>query len=326
MTPGPGNNGASGDNGTPEGDDPFGYLYADGQAAGATPPGGGGGYGYPGPRSSYNQVRAVGERRYGGQQAQGQQGGYGYPPQQQPYGQAPQGVPPQQQHGAPPPVAPGGGHGRGSGSGGPNTRMLLIGAVAVVVAVIVVIAVTMFSGDDDKGDEAGKDTAPTADAGGGEGEDEQQEKPQDDEEDKPVDLPKTDAKALKLEGGTVTASDIQGAEAGTYVAGFNKVGAKVTWTVNGIPEDAGYSLRVSYGVPGKAANATILVNGKAQERPLNMDNFANVEEGEWSDKWVNTWAVVNLTKGTNTITLSCEEGNQCDANFDQLWLKEGTQG
>ncbi|MGW9594263.1 MFS transporter, partial [Streptomyces chartreusis] len=37
------------------------------------------------------------------------------------------------------------------------------------------------------------------------------------------------------------------------------------------------ALRVSYGVPGKAANATILVNGKAQERPLNMDNFANVE-------------------------------------------------
>ncbi|MFD5183505.1 carbohydrate-binding protein [Streptomyces sp. NPDC058372] len=321
MTPGPGNNGASGDNGTPEGDDPFGYLYADGQAAGATPPSGGGGYGYPGPRASYNQVRPVGERRYGGQQAQGQQG-YGYP--QQPYGQAPQGVPPQQ-HGAPPPVAPGGGRGRGSGgSGGPNTRMLLIGAIAVVVAVIVVIAVTMTSGDD-KGDEAGKDTAPTADAGGGEGEGDQQQDPQEDGE-RPVDLPKTDAKALKLEGGTVTASDLQGAEAGTYVAGFNNVGAKLTWTVNGIPEDAGYSLRVSYGVPGKAANATIFVNGKAQERPLNMDNFAKVEEGEWTDKWVNTWAVVNLTKGTNTITLACEDGNECDANFDQMWLKEGTQG
>lgn len=37
----PGNNGAS----TPEDDDPFGYLYADGQANGAQPPSGG--YGYP---------------------------------------------------------------------------------------------------------------------------------------------------------------------------------------------------------------------------------------------------------------------------------------
>ncbi|MDT0488350.1 carbohydrate-binding protein, partial [Streptomyces sp. DSM 41640] len=51
-----GNNGAS----KPEDDDPFGYLYADGQAAGAQPPGQGG-YGYPGPaaqpgvpRTSYN--------------------------------------------------------------------------------------------------------------------------------------------------------------------------------------------------------------------------------------------------------------------------------
>ncbi|MFE2317847.1 carbohydrate-binding protein, partial [Streptomyces sp. NPDC059441] len=58
----PGNNGAS----TPEDDDPFGYLYADGQANGATPPSGGGGYGYPG---SVNRVRAVGERQYGQQQA-----------------------------------------------------------------------------------------------------------------------------------------------------------------------------------------------------------------------------------------------------------------
>ena len=38
----PGDNGAS----TPEDDDPFGYLYADGQANGAQPPSGGG-YGYP---------------------------------------------------------------------------------------------------------------------------------------------------------------------------------------------------------------------------------------------------------------------------------------
>ena len=59
-----GNNGAS----TPEDDDPFGYLYADGQANGAQPPSGGGyGYGYPG---SVNRVRAVGQRQYG-QQATG---------------------------------------------------------------------------------------------------------------------------------------------------------------------------------------------------------------------------------------------------------------
>lgn len=75
----PGNNGAS----TPEDDDPFGYLYADGQANGAQPPSGGG-YGYP---NSVSRVRAVGERQFGQQQQTAQ---YGQPPtvpQQGPYGQ-----------------------------------------------------------------------------------------------------------------------------------------------------------------------------------------------------------------------------------------------
>lgn len=83
----PGNNGAS----TPEDDDPFGYLYADGQANGAQPPSGGG-YGYP---NSVNRVRAVGERQYGQpqqpQQQTAQYGQYGQPPtvpqQQGGYGQ-----------------------------------------------------------------------------------------------------------------------------------------------------------------------------------------------------------------------------------------------
>src|SRR5690348_3618594 len=74
----PGNSGAS----TPEDDDPFGYLYADGQANGAQPPSGGGGYGYPG---SVNRVRTVGERQYGQPQAPG--AAYGQVPHQQAYGQ-----------------------------------------------------------------------------------------------------------------------------------------------------------------------------------------------------------------------------------------------
>lgn len=112
----PAHNGPHGGANQPEDDDPFGYLYADGQAAGATPPGQGGGYGYPGPavggpsgaqpgvpRTSYNQVRTVGERTYGGQRG-------AVPPQQQAPAyqaqyQAPEalqaggyGVPAQQQH------------------------------------------------------------------------------------------------------------------------------------------------------------------------------------------------------------------------------------
>ncbi|MFF3451081.1 CBM35 domain-containing protein [Streptomyces sp. NPDC002667] len=316
----PGNNGAS----TPEEDDPFGYLYADGQANGATPPSGGGGYGYPG---SVNRVRAVGERKYGQQTAQGTYGQqttapYGQVPQQGGYGQ------PNAHYGAPETV-PGGaqtartpmpGHGDGGGRGrGPNTKGLLIGAVAVVAAVVIGISVAMLGGGD--GDKKGDQAGPTASTA-------QSASPTESETkgaDTPAELPKTDAKTLNLGAGVTTASDVKGAKAdgGVYVTGFNHVGASITWNVSGIPKAGKYTLDINYGVPGKDANATLTVNGTAQDRPLNMKNFAQAAEGDYEKGWTNTWADITLNKGTNTIQISCADGNQCDANFDQLWLESG---
>lgn len=319
----PGNNGEHTPN-PPEGDeDVFGYLYEDGQAAGATPPSGGGGYGYPGSRSSYNQVRAVGDRRpntYGAQAAPayGQQ----VPPQQQAYGQpnAHYAAPETQPGGAPatPQYTPAS-RGSGGRGGGPNTKGLLIAAIAVVAVVAMGIGAAMMFGGDDEG---GK-----KEAGGGSTQAETvepSEKPTK-EPDGPADLPKTDAKALKLEGGATTASDYEGAKAagGVYVSGFNAVGAKATWTVNGIPKEGDYTFLVGYGVPGKPAKATLVVNGKPSDRKLNMDNFANAEEGAWSKGWTQTYAYVHLERGTNTLAVACQDGDQCDANLDQFWLKSG---
>ena len=150
----PGNNGAS----TPEDDDPFGYLYADGQANGAQPPSGGG-YGYP---NSVNRVRAVGTRQYG-QQPQHATAPYGQVPQQGSYSQP-------NAHYAAPETLPGGattaqqqvpgGGGGGRGGRGPNHKGLLIGAIAVVAAVVVGIGVAMLGGDKDKSD-AGNETGTT---------------------------------------------------------------------------------------------------------------------------------------------------------------------
>ncbi|MEU6660461.1 carbohydrate-binding protein [Streptomyces sp. NPDC046821] len=326
----PADNGAS----TPEDDDPFGYLYADGQAAGATPPSGGGGYGYPGPRSSYHQVRPVGERQYGQQQA-APTAAYGQVPgqQAQAYGQQAQGYGQPNAHYSAPETLPGGATttvtpqqgGNGGGRGrGPNHKGLLIGALAVVAAVVIGIGVAVLGGDN-KGDAA------AANAGATPSSDSQPAQPSQKpakKADEPVDLPKTDAKALKLDGGTSTATTVPGAKAdgGVYVQGFNQVGATLTWTVNGIPKDGTYSLRVNYGVPGKDASALITVNGKEQTRPLNMKNWANAKEGDWEKGWTNTWAAVQLSKGTNAITISCADGNQCDANFDQMWLVKGGNG
>ncbi|MER7897208.1 carbohydrate-binding protein [Streptomyces sp. NPDC096046] len=309
----PGNNGAS----TPEDDDPFGYLYADGQANGAQPPSGG--YGYP---NSVNRVRAVGTRPYGQQQSQAAQTA--------PYGQVPQqgGYNRPNAHYAAPETLPGGaqtaqhqtpaGGGGGRGGRGPNTKGLLIGAIAVVGAVVIGIGVAMLGGDKDKDDASDKvGTSPT-----------QSEDPKPSPSPSKAgaaeqDLPKTDAKALRLSPGMTTASDFKGAKAdgGVYVTGFNQVGAKVTWTVDGIEKKGSYRLYARYSVPGVDANVTLLVNGKPNTLPMGLKNFIKSPKGDWEKGWQTSWAPVTLTKGTNTIELACNEGNQCDAVLDQLWVQ-----
>ncbi|MDX6363912.1 MAG: hypothetical protein QOC85_2922 [Streptomyces sp.] len=320
----PGNNGAS----TPEDDDPFGYLYADGQAAGAQPPSGGGGYGYPG---SVNRVRAVGERQYGqgqtAQYGQAQTAQYGQVPQQQ-YGQ-------QQSYGQPgahyaaPETAPGGapttrqspdGGGRGRG---PNTRGLLIGAIAVVAAVVIGIGIAMLGGDsdDDKGGSASGSTPTASDSA----EPSQSATQQSGDEGA---LPTIDAKALKLDGGATTASDVKGAKAagGVYVTNFNQAGAAVTWTVNDIPKSGKYTVYTGYSVPGVDANATLTINGKPQTTALDLKNWTGASQGDYEKGWTKTYNYIQLNKGTNTIKVSCEQGNQCDAYLDQLWLVKGWKG
>ncbi|MEW1722847.1 carbohydrate-binding protein [Streptomyces sp. NPDC093109] len=321
-----GNNGAS----KPEDDDPFGYLYEDGQAAAAAQRGQAGGYGYPGPaaqpgvpRTSYNQVRAVGDRRqatppvqqapYGGQQAQ-----YG---QQQAYAQAPTTahptLDPRQL-----PGQRGGGGGHGSGSG-PNTRGLLIAAVAVVAVVVIGITVALMNtGDDTTGDNADPTGGASSSA---EGSPSPSTAPSDDTADDAAsgELPKGDAAVMKLTSPAAMATDIPGAksESGAYIT-LNGAGAAASWTFE-VPDSGQYTVFVTYGVPGKDADMTLSINGKARDTPLNMENFARAPEGDWEKGWTTTYAWFDLEKGSNTIKISCEDGNQCEAALDQFSLKEG---
>ncbi|MFI5823922.1 carbohydrate-binding protein [Streptomyces rishiriensis] len=312
----PGNNGAS----TPEDDDPFGYLYADGQANGAQPPSGGG-YGYP---NSVSRVRAVGERR-NGQQSQQQTAQYGQPPtvpqQQGAYGRpnAHYAAPENFGGGGPStgrqPVQNGGGRGRG-----PNTKGLLIGAVAVVAAVVIGIVVAMAGGDDQKDDKAGGQPSssgaasgspsPSASASGDEGKDE---------------LPTVDAKALNLGGSAALASDVKGAQAagGTYVGNLNQVGNSVTWTVNGIPSDGDYTLFAHYSTPGEDQSMTLTVNGKTFGSKFPLKNFSHAPAGDFVKGWTTSFTYPTLTKGTNTLSISCQDGDKCNVLLDQLYLKAG---
>jgi hypothetical protein len=313
-----GNNGAS----TPEDEDPFGYLYADGQANGAQPPSGGGyGYGYP---NSANRSRSVGQRQYGQQQASpAPNGPYGQVPQQQGgYGQpaahyaAPETFP----GSAPTSQQPMPGYSSGGGrSGGPNTKGLLIGAIAVVAAVVIGIGVAMMGGDkkDDSSDQVS--TSPTTS---------QSSKPSasssssaaSDEYQKTI-----DAKALRLGGGAALASDVQGAQAdgGIYVGNLNNVGSSVTWTVNGVPSNGVYTLFAHYSAAGDDQSMTLTVNGKVFGTKVGMDNYAHAKDGDFAKGWTTTYSWPSLTKGTNTISISCADGDKCNVLLDQVWLKEG---
>ncbi|MES9509616.1 carbohydrate-binding protein [Streptomyces sp. NPDC000609] len=311
-----GNNGAN----TPEDDDPFGYLYEDGQASGAQPPRQGG-YGYPPaasqpgvPRTSYNQVRTVGERQYGQQvpqqQAYGQQQGYGQPNAQY---AAPETYP-----GAPTTHVPQQGGGRGGRSGGPNTKGLLIAAVAVVLVVLIGIGAALITGNDK--DKKKNETTNSADPGS---QVEESPKPeQSTSPEAPAELPKQDAATLKLGGTAQLDNTTKGAKSanGQYI-NLNEVGRSATWSVE-VPKAGEYTLFVTYGVPGKDAKTSLTVNSEAP-RGINMKNYANAPDGDLEKGWTNTFAYVNLNKGANTLMISCNEGDQCDANLDQLSLKAG---
>ncbi|MEU3824743.1 carbohydrate-binding protein [Streptomyces sp. NPDC029080] len=310
----PGNNGAS----TPEDDDPFGYLYADGQARGAQPPSGGG-YGYP---NSVSRVRAVGERQYGQQQApygQPPQAAYGQTvPQQAPYGQpnahyqAPETLPGGAASGvrAPQPAPP---------RRGPNTKGLLIGAVAVVAAVVIGIGMAMLNGNTDD-DKSGDQAAPGATQS-------QTSEPKPSGSSSPAsgELPKTDATAVQLVGGATKATDVKGAQSadGGYVTGLNQVGASLTWSVDNIPEDGPYTLFAHFSVVGEDQGMTVTVNGKPFATKLPLENYTHTSDGDLSKGWTTTYVWPTLTKGANTISISCQPGDKCDALIDQLWIKKG---
>ncbi len=337
----------AGNDGNPESDDPFGYLYRSEDGQQQPDPAAG----QPGvPRTSYHQVQRVGERRpapqsgYGYPPQQPQGGGYGYPqpgsapqqsgqggggygyPPQAPYGQPQQG---QQQYGGQPghqqqssydfPQGPSGGR-RGGPDGGPdgdNRKGLLIAAVAVVVAVAIGIAFAMTNGSGDKNKPdaqnstaASSSTAPSA----------QPSTPA--AEDTPFASDKVDASTLTLAGAAAAASQVPGASAsgGTYVA-VAAQGDGATWTVT-VPKKGDYTFFISYGNTGGDATLSLTVNGKPRDGAVNMSNWS--KSNDPTKAWYTTYSFVDLSKGANTLSLSCTPTDtNCAVDLDQVWLKQG---
>lgn len=106
---------------------------------------------------------------------------------------------------------------------------------------------------------------------------------------------------------------------GSYVV-LNQPGDSATWTVDA-PHAGTYKLSINYGVPGKDAKTSLTVNDAPKPASISMKNYANAPDGDASKGWTNTWNLVNLKKGSNTIKISCETGDQCGVNLDQVFLK-----
>ncbi|MFI9721349.1 CBM35 domain-containing protein [Streptomyces sp. NPDC052396] len=313
-----GNNGT----GTPQDDDPFAYLYRSeggeqgGDGAPSAP--------QPGvPRTSYNQVRPVGSRQYGQPQggtygAQVPGGTYGGGQPMPPHQPAPHYAAPETLPGGAPrhPAASGHGHGHATAER-PKRRGLLVAAIAVVLVVAGGIGVAMLNNSsDDSGkssaaDSSNQPSSPSSGKPSG------KKKGSDDSQNQTVDGEwKRDAAELKLSGGATTAKNVPGAKAagGTYITGVNQPGSGVEWVVD--VKDAGtYRLNVGYGTPSGGGNLSVTTNGKRDSRAIDLRSYG-------SDGWFSSWQLVELTKGKNTIKVSCETGNKCGMNLDQLWLSK----
>lgn len=281
-------------NGTPEpeNDDPFAYLYR-GEGDEAAPAADRRGV----PRTSYNQVTRVGERRQAAQP-----GGYGYPPPQQ--------TQPPEQYAPAPPSGHRGGHGGSRGTGA-NRRGLMFGAIAVVVVVAVGIGVAALTGSDKSDSQAGANTSPAPSTS-------QSQAPSAPASADPnAKLPQEFAATLTLSGGAKTDNNHQGAKGpnGAFVDGMETPGATATWNAT-VPKTGTYALWVRYAnAQPDDAKTTIVVNGKPLSYKINLKNYGTV--GNW-DAWYTSWVSVDLNQGANTIALTCGAGDVCHYNLDRF--------
>ncbi len=288
----------AGSNGTPEpeNDDPFAYLYrGEAETAQADRPGI--------PRTSYNKVTRVGERR-----PAAPQGGYGYP--QQGYGQQSYAQPGP----SPQPAAPGGHRGGHGGQGGSNRRGLMLGAIAVVVVVAIGIGVAAMTGNDKSGKQAaGGANSPSPGAT-------QSQAPSAAASTDPnTGLPQEFAASLTLGGGAKTDNNHQKAQGpnGTFVDGMETPGASAAWTAKA-PKAGSYVLWVRYAnAQPDDAKTTVVVNGKPLGWKLNLKDYGT--PGNW-DQWFTSYVTVQLSQGANTIALTCAAGDVCHYNLDRVGL------
>ncbi|MGK5533216.1 carbohydrate-binding protein [Streptomyces sp. URMC 129] len=300
--------------GTPEeSDDPFAYLY---RPEGDEPPA----QAHQAMRQpSYNQVRPVGERTYGGRQGYRQ-------PQAPPQPDARYAAPETQTSGMPPYRGGGPGDRRRAPDPADQRRNgLLIGAIAVVLAVVLGVgAAILFSGEENQAGGGDPTSEPTGNADN-EPDDEEPTDPPSDGPTDPAELPVADLTQLQFGGGAGLESTFTGArsESGSYIAVQNRQGATVTWTFDFQGDPGQYYFFTGYSTVTDGQGMGFSVNGTPRTDPVNMEDFMDTSD-VFDESWVRTYNLVDLVQGTNTITLTCDR--PCDVAIDQLWISDSEEG
>jgi hypothetical protein len=312
------------DNGVPEDDDPFAYLYRgqEGEDARSATP-------QPGvPRTSYQQATQVGRVQYGQprQQPGGQPQAPQYQPPQYPQAQYPQTQQYQQQ--TPPPgqqttqlPAPGGGKlpppggGRSRGRSGGSSRGVTYGAIGVALAVVVGIGVALLSsGGDPKPSVASTAASQAASAApSGSGSTSASASPS-------TALPgATNVSAMTLGGGAVATNNHTGSAStdGKFVP-LTASGMSVTWANVTVPTAGSYTFWVHYANagPGSEDDFTLTVNGKPLPNSINLKNWSGITD--WNKAWQRSYSQVTLNAGSNTIEVSYGSGSNAGVNVDQF--------
>ncbi|QMU74917.1 carbohydrate-binding protein [Streptacidiphilus sp. PB12-B1b] len=305
------------DNGVPEDDDPFAYLYrgqeGEDAARNAAP--------QPGvPRTSYQQATQVGRTQYG--QPRPQQG----PPAPQYQQQYTQPFPQQGQPGQPYPgqqptsqLPPAGG-GRaasrsGGGSGGGSNRAVTFGAIGVVLAVAIGIGVAVVNSGGAKSDTAGSGSSPSVSSSAPASVSASASAPA---PAAPPGKTDVDSASMTLGGGAVTADNHTGGAStdGKFVP-LTSAGMSITWNNVTVPSAGSYTFWVHYANAGASSTTpfTLTINGKAMSNTINLENWAG--SNNWDQAWQRSYASVPLNAGSNSIELSYGSGS-AGVNVDQF--------
>jgi len=125
-----------------------------------------------------------------------------------------------------------------------------------------------------------------------------------------------EAENARFERGPALNSRWPGYTGYNFVDGMNWPGAKITWSVEDIPDSGEVTVTV------RSANGAGPQTGRTLSLYLDGTKTGQVtlpRTGTWSD-WGTVQQTVDVPAGTETVSLACDPGDNCGTNLDNIAL------